>query len=153
MEKTLLQEVTALAGMSYATLKDRWRTLYGTEPPAYKRQHMVRRLTYRIQELALGGLSDHVKAEIERIAAEDDFGVRGRKAGRRRRENNGPVAGTRLIREWRGRRYVVTAIRDGYEYDGRKYRSLSAIAKAITGAHHSGPRFFGLAQSGRGATS
>ena len=153
MEKTLLQEVTALAGMSYKALKDRWRALYGTEPPAYKRQLMVRRLAYRIQELALGGLSESVKAQLERIATEDDFGSKGRKAGCRRREKNGPVAGTRLIREWRGRRYVVTALRDGYEYDSRKYRSLSAIAKAITGAHHSGPRFFGLAQSGKGASS
>ena len=143
MEQTVLQQVTELAGMSYQVLKDRWRSLYGTDPPAYKRQHMIRRLAYRVQELAYGGLSDEAKAELEQIAAEDDFGKEARK---KRRKPNGtqPIPGTRLIREWNGQRHEVTAVTRGFEYQGRRYRSLSAVAKAITGAHWSGPHFFGL---------
>ena len=68
METTVLMQLTELQDMSYSSLKESWCSLYGTDPPAYKRAHMVRRLAYRIQELAYGGLSDQTKAELERIA-------------------------------------------------------------------------------------
>ena len=144
MEMTVLQELAELQDMPHAALKDRWRSLYGTEPPAYKRQHMVRRLAYRIQELAYGGLSDETKAELERIAEEDERRRQGVRAQRRKPKSTHPLPGTRLVREWNGQRHEVTAIEGGFEYDGRRYKSLSAIAKAITGAHWSGPQFFGL---------
>ena len=144
MEMTVLQELAELQDMPHAALKDRWRSLYGTEPPAYKRQHMVRRLAYRVQELAYGGLSDETKAELERIAEEDERQRQGARAERRKPKDTHPLPGTRLVREWKGRRHEVTAIEGGFEYDGRRYKSLSAIAKAITGAHWSGPQFFGL---------
>ena len=83
MEMTVLQELAELQDMPHAALKDRWRSLYGTEPPAYKRQHMVRRLAYRVQELAYGGLSDETKAELERIAEEDERRRQGTRAQRR----------------------------------------------------------------------
>ena len=130
--------------MPYKALKERWRSLYGTEPPAYKREHMIRRLAYRIQELAYGGLSDDAKAELERMAAEDDFGDRPARKKRRKSEATQPIPGTRLVRDWSGQRHVVTAVTGGFEYNGKRYRSLSAVAKAITGAHWSGPQFFGL---------
>jgi len=149
MDSTVLKQLAELQDMPYPVLKERWRSLYGTEPPAYKRQHMIRRLAYRIQELAYGGLSDETKAELERIAAEDEQMRQQRKASRRKPKTTHPTPGTRLIREWKGRRYEVTAIEDGFEYDGRRYRSLSAIAKAITGAHWSGPQFFGLRTPGK----
>lgn len=63
---------------------------------------------------------------------------------RRQRKNGMPVAGTWLIREWQGRRYEVTVVDGGFEYEGRRYRSLTAITKAITGTHWNGPAFFGL---------
>ena len=144
MEMTVLQELAELQDMPHAALKDRWRSLYGTEPPAYKRQHMVRRLAYRVQELAYGGLSDETKAELERIAEEDERQRQGARAERRKPKDTHPLPGTRLVREWKGRRHEVTAIEGGFEYDGRRYKSLSAIAKAITEAHWSGPQFFGL---------
>jgi hypothetical protein len=130
--------------MAYPALKEKWRSLYGTEPPAYKREHMVRRLAYRIQELAYGGLPDETKAELARIAEEDERQRQGARSDRRKPKDTRPLAGTRLVREWNGQRHEVTAIEGGFEYNGRKYRSLSAIAKAITGAHWSGPQFFGL---------
>ena len=144
MEPTVLRQLTELQDMPYPALKERWRSLYGTEPPAYKRAHMIRRLAYRIQELAYGGLADETKAELERIAEEDERQRQGARAQRRKPKSTGPLPGTRLVREWNGQRYEVTAVEGGFEYAGRKYRSLSAIAKAITGAHWSGPQFFGL---------
>ena len=144
MEPTVLKQLTELEDMSYAALKERWHSLYGAEPPAYRRQHMIRRLAYRIQELAYGGLSDQTKAELEQIAEEDQRSRKNRAPARKKRKGTQPVPGTRLIREWKGKRHEVTALADGFEYGGRPYRSLSAIAKAITGAHWSGPQFFGL---------
>ena len=144
MEKTVLQQLTELQGMTFPALKGRWRSLYGTEPPAYKREHMVRRLAYRIQELVYGGLADETKAELERIADEDDRRRQATRAGRGKPKDTHPLAGTRLVREWNGQRHEVTAVEGGFEYSGRRYKSLSAIAKVITGAHWSGPQFFGL---------
>ena len=142
MERTVLAELTELPKMPYSALKDRWRSLYGTEPPKYSRAYMIRRLAYRVQELAYGGLSDWAKSELDRIAAEDGSG---RKDRRRRRKANLPVAGTRLIREWHGQPHEVTVTYDGWlDYQGRRYKSLTAVAKAITGQHWSGPVFFGL---------
>jgi hypothetical protein len=144
MEKTVLQELAELTTMPFSGLKDRWRALFGTEPPGYKREHMIRRLAYRIQELAYGGLPAQTKAELERIAEEDERQRRQARAGKRKPKGTQPLAGTRLIRVWNGKRHVVTAVEGGFEYGGRRYKSLSAIAKAITGAHWSGPQFFGL---------
>lgn len=144
MDSTVLKQLAELGDMPYPALKERWRSLYGTQPPAYKREHMIRRLAYRIQELAYGGLADQTKAQLERIAEEDEARRQGAKAQRRKPKGTHPLAGTRLIREWNGQRHEVTAVEGGYEYNGRRYKSLSAIAKAITGAHWSGPQFFGL---------
>lgn len=99
--------------MSYAALKERWRSLYGTEPPAYKRQHMIRRLAYRIQELAYGGLSDEAKAELKRIAAEDEASRTATRKDRRRPKTTQPIPGTRLVRHWNGQRHMVTVVAGG----------------------------------------
>ena len=144
MEPTVVRQLTELQDMPYAALKERWRSLYGAEPPAYKRAHMIRRLAYRIQELAYGGLSDETKAELEQIAEDDERQRQGGRTERRKPKSTHPLPGTRLVREWNGQRHEVTTVEGGFEYAGRKYRSLSAIAKAITGAHWSGPQFFGL---------
>jgi hypothetical protein len=143
MEKTVLQQLTELQGMAFAALKERWRSLYGTEPPAYRREMMVRRLCYRTQELVYGGLADETKAELERVAEEDDRRRQDAQA-RGRKKDKQLLAGTRIVREWNGQRHEVTAVDGGFEYGGRRYKSLSAIAKVITGAHWSGPQFFGL---------
>ncbi len=148
MQGSVLKQLADLDGLDVKALREQWRTLYGTEPPATcKRKHLVRRLAYRVQELAFGGLADETKARLRQIADENPLGGVRRRRGRRVRQRNVPVAGTRLIREWHGRRYEVTVLRDGFEFEGRRFRSLSAVARTITGAHHSGPRFFGLQQT------
>jgi len=149
MEKTVLQQLAELTTMPFSGLKGRWRALFGTEPPGYKREHMIRRLAYRIQELAYGGLPEQTKAELEQIAEEDERQRRQARAGKRKPKGTQPLAGTRLIREWNGKRHVVTAADGGFEYEGKRYKSLSAIAKTITGAHWSGPQFFGIRTSGK----
>jgi len=137
--------LAALQTADMAELRAQWRSLFGTEPPAYSRRFMAARLGYRIQELAYGGLRPETLARLEAIAEAVDGKkrpLRGVPAKQR------PVPGTRLIREWQGIDHTVTALRDGYEWQGRPYESLSAIARAITGTRWNGPRFFGLRGQG-----
>ncbi len=137
--------LAALQSADMAELRTQWRSLFGTEPPAYSRRFMAARLGYRIQELAYGGLRPETLARLEAIAEAVDGKkrpLRGVPAKQR------PVPGTRLIREWGGVDHTVTVLRDGYEWQGRPYQSLSAIARAMTGTRWNGPRFFGLRGQG-----
>jgi hypothetical protein len=145
MNQTVLKQVAELPHLATSVLKERWRLLYGSDPPTANRNYLVQRLTYRIQELAFGGLSDETKDRLREIADEEDYGGRTKRAQRRRRRTEGlPMPGTKLVRTWRGQRIEVTVTRDGFEHEGRVYRSLSALAKTITGSHLSGRAFFGL---------
>ena len=140
------------SGLSFPELQERWRSLFGGEPPAYHRRFLVKRLAYRIQELAYGGLPDpaHAKMrDILRDAGLTEDGLAPGKGRLARRSRELPTTGTRLVRVWNGDRHEVTTIQGGFEYQGRRYRSLSAIAKAITGTHWNGRAFFGI-PNGRG---
>lgn len=139
MAEAVLAQLAALKAMPILDLKRKWREFFDTEPPPYNRRFLEDRLIYRIQELAYGGLKTET---IERLEALAD-GLEG-KLSRRRRIENRPVAGTRLIREWKGIEHTVTVHNDDFEYQGRPYRSLSAIARAITGTRWNGLVFFGL---------
>jgi len=148
MSDTVLTQLAELPTLSIGELRGRWRALYGTEPPgSYKSQYLIRRLAWRIQELAYGGLSEGAKATLKQVADED--AATARRPSSRKREMNLPVTGTRLVRTWNGERHEVLVGRDGFDFRGRRYRSLSAVAKAITGAHRSGPAFFGLKESNK----
>lgn len=141
MNDSAVRQVADLHAMTMEELRGRWRELFGSDPPTYGRAQLIKRLAYRLQELAFGGLSEGTGKRLRALAREHD-GDSG--APRRRSSQAGPVAGTRLIREWDGRRHEVTVTRNGFEYQGRPYRSLSAIARAITGTPWNGPAFFGL---------
>jgi hypothetical protein len=137
-----------LAALKTATtpqLKAQWRDLFASEPPPFNRRYLESRLAYRIQELAYGGLKPETVRRLERLGEELDGGDR-RKS--RIRADTMPIAGTRLIREYRGVEHVVTVRTDRFEYQGRPYGSLSAIARAITGSHWNGWVFFGLKRQG-----
>jgi hypothetical protein len=141
MTASVIARVAALKTATTPDLKAMWRQLFETEPPLYNRRYLENRLAYRIQELAFGGL----KAEtIERLEAIAEDLHSGDPAHRRRPAKNGPISGTRLIREWKGVEHCTTVCDDGYEYQGRRYQSLSAIARAITGTRWNGWVFFGL---------
>ena len=133
-----------LAALKTATtleLKAQWRDLFDSEPPPFNRRYLESRLAYRIQELAYGGLKPETVRRLERLGEELDGGDRKRS---RIRADTMPIAGTRLIREWQGVEHVVTVTSDGFEWQGRPYKSLSAIARAITGTRWNGLVFFGL---------
>ena len=122
-------------------LKQQWRDLFDTEPPPFNRRYLESRLAYRIQELAYGGLKPETIRRLEALGEQLDGG---NVVTRRIRSNLKPMAGTRLIREYQGVKQVVTVLRDGFEWQGRPYQSLSAIARAITGTRWNGWVFFGL---------
>jgi hypothetical protein len=133
--------VAALRTMPMPELKAEWRTLFDTEPPPFNRRHLENRIAYRIQELAYGGLKPETIERLEALGEQLDGG---NPIVRRTRTDMKPIAGTRLIREWKGVEHCVTVLDDGYEYQGRPFKSLSAIARAITGTRWNGLLFFGL---------
>ena len=138
---TVLSRLAALQTMPIAELKAQWRTLFGTEPPPFNRPYLQSRLAHRVQELAYGGLKPETLARLQALGDELE---RETKDGRRPRYPERPIAGTRLIREYRGVQHTVTVTATGFEWQGRPYQSLSAIARAITGTRWNGPVFFGL---------
>ena len=133
-----------LAGLKVATtpdLKQQWRELYGREPPPHNRAYLQSRLAYRIQELAYGGLKPETVKRLQVLGEQLDGG---NPLMRRIRGDDKPVAGTRLVRDYQGVQHTITVLIDGYEWQGRPYQSLSAIARAITGTRWNGWTFFGL---------
>jgi hypothetical protein len=133
--------LAALKTTPMPDLKRQWRELFETEPPAFNRRYLESRLAYRIQELAYGGLKPETVKRLEALGEQLDGG---NITTRRIRADLTPIVGTRLLREWQGVEHVVTVTADGFEWQGRPYRSLSAIARAITGTRWNGLVFFGL---------
>ncbi|WIY53947.1 DUF2924 domain-containing protein [Devosia sp. YIM 151766] len=136
---------TRLVALKTATtpdLKQQWRDLFENEPPPFNRRYLETRLAYRIQELSLGGLKLETIRRLERMGEALDGGDRKQRSIRIDRDR--PITGTRLIREWQGVEHVVTVTVDAFEWQGQPYRSLSAIARAITGTRWNGWAFFGL---------
>ena len=140
----ILAQINEIQTLALPELRERWTVLYGNSAPGYSREHLIRRLAYRIQELAHGGVSDATRAQLRAIAAKDCPSGQVRPLARRDANQGDPVPGTRYVREWHGQRHEVTVIDGGFEYGGKTFRSLSAVAKAITGQHWNGPLFFGL---------
>ena len=146
-KQDVLGRLAALASATTTDLKTEWRALFGAEPPPYNRKFLESRLAYRIQELAYGGLKPDTVARLEALGEQID----GKNLTLRRiRKGQRPVTGTRLLREYQGVEHVVTVQRDGFEWQGRPYQSLSAIARAITGTRWNGWTFFGL-RTGNGS--
>jgi Protein of unknown function (DUF2924) len=132
-----------LDGMDRKGLARLWSDLIGGDVPASMSQPMQRRfLAFELQAKAEGGLPAALRARLDRIAA-----------GEERTSTPTLQPGARLLREWNGTTHVVDVLPEGYLWNGSRHRSLSAIARAITGARWSGPRFFGLTKvaDGHGA--
>ncbi len=147
MNEGVLRQVAALPALPPEELRTMWRELFGSEPPPYNKSFLARRLGYRLQELAFGGLAPASAARLDEMADEIE------KTGsiKVRRAAAAPVVGARLIRDWRGEMHEVAVLSGGYEYRGRVFKSLSVIARTITGTRWNGPAFFGL-RSGGGAS-
>jgi hypothetical protein len=129
----------ALEDTSLDELRREWRRLYRSEPPKLSRDLLTRGIGYRLQEIQHGGLGKSTRRKLKTLAKM--FRTDGRVAPD---PGLSLKPGARLVREWHGRTHTVTVTEDGFEYAGTNYPSLTQIAEKITGAHWSGPRFFGL---------
>jgi hypothetical protein len=135
----LCQRIVALNDLTAQQLRDEWRRLYGGQPPRLSRDLLIRTIAYRMQELAYGGLSKGTQRKLDALTKE----LKG-KGSIAVTPDTSLRPGTRLVREWRARTHTVAVTENGFEYAGKTFPSLTKIAHAITGAHWSGPRFFGL---------
>jgi DUF2924 family protein len=132
-------EMARLAGLAIDDLRTEWRRLHQTPPPKrLSRDILLRGISYRLQERLHGGLS---KTTLRKLQGAP---VAWRSSARQRRPRVAFKPGTRLVREWHEQTHTVVILDDGVEWRGQRYRSLSVVARAITGARWSGPRFFGL---------
>ena len=134
-------QLAALATMSPAQLRDEWRHRCDGPPPALPPELLRKLIAHAIQQKRFGGLPTAVKRELTRI-------VEGGDATASRPLPAALRPGTRLVRSWQGRTISVLTVDDGFVWEDRPYRSLSQIAKEVTGAHWSGPRFFGVVARG-----
>ena len=142
--QSVLRQINELQRMSLNELRKKWLDLFGTGPGKLSKQYLTRRLAYRVQELTYGGLS---KSTREKLASWTEDPKQAEK--KTVREKTSLQLGTRLLRDWRGERYEVIVQEDGFVFQGKKYRSLSAISRSITGRHINGRRFFGLQPCGK----
>ena len=131
-EVSVQRQLLALAQMDKEELISKWKDLFGKNPPEYGPVFMRRRLAYRIQELFYGGLPEMLKTQM----------LEQKKLQKRNAGIFKP--GNRIIREWHGAAHEVIIRNNGVEYQGVIYRSLTAVAKKITGAHWNGKTFFGV---------
>ncbi len=143
MKTDVIRRVAQLPTMTTPKLKEMWRELFDAEAPPYDKRFLVKRLAYRLQELAYGGIGQETKGRLQTLARDETRIGRAQGA-----KNDRPVTGTRLIREWKGVDHCVTVLDDGFDYLGQHFRSLSAVARAITGTRWNGWAFFGVRRSG-----
>jgi hypothetical protein len=143
----ILARLAALKLMSVNDLKAEWQALFDAPAPNNSRTFLEGRLAYRIQELTYGGPDKQTRRLLDLLADEVE-GTLTRKA--QIADPRNPVVGTKLIREWDGTAHTVTVLKDGFDWGGQRYKSLSAVARAITGTRWNGYRFFGLRERKRG---
>jgi hypothetical protein len=143
----ILARLAALKAMSVNELKTEWQAMFDAPAPNNSRTFLESRLAYRIQELTYGGPDKQTRRLLDLLADEVE-GTLTRKA--QIADPRNPVVGTKLIREWDGIAHTVTVLKDGFDWGGQRFKSLSAVARAITGTRWNGYRFFGLRERKRG---
>ena len=143
MTDSTLARITALSDTSTPDLKAMWKEFFNFDvPPKRSRAFLIHRLSYRIQELAQGGLTEKTNKKLKIMIEKNvDKG--------KPFDGDKPSLGTQLFRTYQGIEHQVTVKADGFEYQGRKYRSLSKIARVITGTQWNGKVFFGLKKKGQ----
>ena len=160
MDKAILIEIENLRRTTLAGLRAKYREVFQEETRSRHREHLFRRIAWRLQALADGDLTERARgraqeivrdADLRMIAPPDFFTVNGEqirttRGDRNRREQDSrlPLPGALLTRKWKGRTLLVEVLKDGFRYENRHYSSLSAIATAITGTRWNGLTFFGL---------
>jgi hypothetical protein len=138
--EALAAEIASLSKLGIDDLRERWKAMYGRAPSReIGRSLLTRAIAYRLQERAYGALKPSTCRLLARVAEETATGSSSGKP-----QNRKAQSGTILIREWQGNAHRVTMLDDGVSFNGKHYRSLSEVAREITGSRWSGPRFFGL---------
>jgi len=138
------RQIAGLANRSMPDLRVAWRQLHHTGPPlGLSRDLLIRALANQLQERSYGGVSRALRRRLRSLARASENGAMAVDPGLVLK------TGTTLVRQWRGRTHTVLVHQDGFEHEGQRYRSLTAIAERITEAHWSGPRFFGLTRRAR----
>jgi Protein of unknown function (DUF2924) len=156
LKKEIEQEIQALRNLKTKALKVRYRELFGEESRSSNHTHLFRRIAWRLQALAEGELSERARHRASELASDVDLRLRApltfwRDLEESReakscagRDPRVPLAGTTLERKYRGKTVSVKVLEDGFEYEGRRYESLSSIASSVTGTRWNGFSFFGL---------
>ena len=151
MAESVVAEITRLRGMSIGELRVRYAEVYGEEPRSRNKDYLWKRIAYRIQELAEGGISERAQRRAEELARDADLRSRPPKEPSpddkvpvQNRDARLPAAGTTMTRRFRGKDYEVKILEKGFEFDGRQFVSLSAVAREISGTRWNGFLFFGL---------
>ena len=163
MDNSVLMEIDSLRRASMASLRGKYREVFQEEAQSRHREHLFRRIAWRLQALAEGDLSERARrraqeiacdADLRKIAPRDFFTVGGENVrttrgdrNRRQQDNRLPLPGTLLSRNWKGRNILVEVLTKGFRYENRHYSSLSAIAVAVTGTRWNGLAFFGLTRA------
>jgi hypothetical protein len=161
MQTELKKELAALDRMTVNELREKHHLVFGEENRSRHREYLRKRIAWRLQALAEGGLSERARRRALEIADDADLRIRmpavpeSPPVAPERTEVHAfhdgrdvrlPIPGTTIMRVYRGRTIRVTVLEDGFEYEGERYRSLTAVAKAVTGCHWNGMLFFGLAK-------
>ena len=166
MDTAVLMEIENLRRESLAALREKYREVFQEEARSRHREHLFRRIAWRLQALAEGDLSERARgranqiaqdASLRMIAPRDFFSVNGERiqttpsdGNRRQQDSRLPLPGALLSRKWKGRTILVEVLARGFRYDNRPYSSLSAIAVAVTGTRWNGLAFFGLTRPASG---
>ncbi len=151
-KESIPAQVARLQKMSVVELREEWKRLYdGEEPRVSNRVWLWKRLAWRVQELEYGGLSDAALKRLEELMPTAELALRNPPGKQRTpalvkpiRDKRIPPPGTVLLRRYKGQAITVEVLANGFEWEGRQYRSLSAVAKQVTGSHLNGVRFFHL---------
>ena len=141
--RPISEEIADLRAMNVAELTEKYVEVFGKLPRTKQPTWMWRKIAWRIQEQRFGGLSETAKARLEELIAEIDLPLNGARR-QVKPARNGTTLGTTVARAWKGREVRATAVEGGWEHEGVVYRSLSAVAKHVTGSHWNGKLFFGL---------
>lgn len=136
----LAQKLQAIEAMDYGSLREAWTRLYAVPPPARVGRDLLQLgIAWKLQEQAYGGIRPALRRRLAALAAKvEETGDVPRDRTTRLKP------GVKLVRDWNGSTHTVTVLEEGFEWQGRTWRSLTGIAGSITGVHWSGPRFFGL---------
>ena len=151
------EEITDLQDMTTGELRKRYADVFGEQPRSRHKAYLIRKIAWRMQANAEGDLSERARRRAEELAEDADVRTTSpRGAGvatipRRtkanvRRDSRLPSPGTAITRKYQGQTLEVRVLTDGFEYEGERYKTLSAVAKAITGSHCNGFRFFQLGE-------